>query len=304
MRYSFLLLIFVCFSCQPKHDVPKTIELSENWQFKKVSDSVWQSATVPGNVHSDLLDHKLIENPFIGDNEKDLEWISEIDWEYKTIFFVDEETLQKKNIDLNFEGLDTYASVYLNDSLILKANNAFRKWNTDVKPLLKLENELRLVYEHTSKYEETEKAKLPYELPEGNRVFTRKAQFQYGWDWGPKLNTIGIWRSIKLMVWNDYKIKDVYLKQLRLNDTIAEMDVYIVSEQKLERNYSVSFYVNDSLFKETKVNRKVNHLKESLKIKNPKRWWPHNLGEPYLYDIKVVVKENNKILDSISVKKG
>ncbi len=112
---------------------------------------------------------------------------------------------KNRTFQLNFEGLDTYASVYLNDSLILKANNAFREWHVDVKSLLSSENELRLVFENTSKYEEAEKEKLPYELPEGNRIFTRKAQFQYGWDWGPKLNTSGIWRPIKLIAWNDVK---------------------------------------------------------------------------------------------------
>ncbi len=98
MRYSLLLVILVCFSCQPKHDLPEIIDLHDNWQFKKVTDSVWQSATVPGNVHSDLLDHQRIEDPFIGNNEKDVQWVSETDWEYKTTFSLDEETLQKQNI--------------------------------------------------------------------------------------------------------------------------------------------------------------------------------------------------------------
>jgi beta-mannosidase len=157
MRYSLLLVILVCFSCQPKHDLPKVIALHDNWRFKKVTDSVWQSATVPGNVHSDLLDHQRIEDPFIGNNEKDVQWVSDTDWEYKTTFSLDKETLQKQNFQLSFEGLDTYASVYLNDSLILKANNAFRAWHVNVKSLLSKQNELRLVFEHTSKYEEAKK---------------------------------------------------------------------------------------------------------------------------------------------------
>ena len=208
MRYSLLLLILICWSCQTKHDVPQTIELHNNWEFKKVTDSNWNPATVPGNVHSDLLENNLIENPFIGDNEHNLQWISETDWEYKTTFSIDEKTLLKKHIVLNFEGLDTYASVFLNDSLILKTNNAFREFQVDVKPLLKPENTLRILFEKTTTYEEQAKAKLGYTLPEGNRIFTRKAQFQYGWDWGPKLNTSGIWRPVKLVAWNDYKIED------------------------------------------------------------------------------------------------
>lgn len=178
--FFFFTLCLICFSCQPKHDVPVKIELNTNWQFKKVTDSVWQSATVPGNVHSDLLVLGLIEDPFIGKNEENVQWVSETDWEYRTTFSLDEATLQKKNIELNFEGLDTYASVYLNDSLILKTNNAFREFKVDVKPLLKKENNLHIIFDRTSKYELDEIIKLKYNLPEGERIFTRKAQFQYG----------------------------------------------------------------------------------------------------------------------------
>ncbi|MHA7841875.1 MAG: beta-mannosidase [Winogradskyella sp.] len=284
--------------------MPTTINLNENWQFKKVTDSVWHSASVPGNMFSDLRQHQLIKDPFIGNNEENLQWVSEADWEYKTTFSLSEDLLEKKHFELNFEGLDTYASVYLNDSLILKANNAFRKWIVDVKPLLKAENELRLVFESTSKYETEAKEKLPYELPEGERIFTRKAQFQYGWDWGPKLNTSGIWRPIKLVAWNEVYLKkeNTYVVQRQLTDSIADFNILLEDYPSTEYSYEV--YVNDDL----------NQLYENLpyymigvvpfQIKNPKLWWPHNLGEPYLYDIKVVVKDGRKILDSISVKKG
>ena len=304
MRYSLLFLIVIVYSCGPKHDVPITIELNNNWQFKQVKDSVWLGATVPGNVFSDLLDNDLIEDPFIGDNEKNVQWVSEKDWEYKTTFSLDEESLKRKHFTLNFEGLDTYASVYLNDSLILKANNSFRFWNIDVKLLLKLQNELRILFESTSKYENIEKAKLSYELPAGNRIFTRKAQFQYGWDWGPILNTCGIWRPIKLVSWNDYKIDELYSKNVIINDSVAEFDLFLKSKQKLENNYEVLIYLNDSVIREKKVNKKVNRLKETVIIKDPKLWWPHNLGDPYLYKVKVVVKDGNKVLDSSSTKYG
>ncbi len=306
MRYFtvFFITCLLCFSCQPKHDLPNTINLNENWQFKKVTDTVWNSATVPGNVFSDLLHHQLIEDPFIGNNEERVQWVSETDWEYKTTFSLSEDLLEKKHFELNFDGLDTYASVYLNDSLILKANNAFRKWEVDVKPLLKPENELRLVFESTSKYETEAQEKLSYELPEGERIFTRKAQFQYGWDWGPKLNTSGIWRPIKLEAWNDFKIKDVYIKQIKLKDTVANLVAEIRYNSKLNRDLNYDIYVNDSLINGRQFNPSNYNPGIAFQIKNPKLWWPHNLGEPYLYDIKVVVKEEEKILDSISTKYG
>jgi len=302
MKHSlFSLLLICCFACQNKSDMPKTIVLQDNWQFKKVRDTTWNSAIVPGNVHSDLLQNKLIEDSSIGDNEKNLQWISKTDWEYKTTFTLDKETLQKKHLELNFKGLDTFASVYLNDSLILKSNNAFREFLVDVKSILKNENELRILFEKTSKYEEQEKTKLNYTLPEGNRIFTRKAQFQYGWDWGPRLNTSGIWRPIKLVAWNDYKIEDIYLNQIELNDSVAKFIVDINSEKEVKNNLTYDIYVNDTL---NSTYWEQNKSKINFQINSPKCWWPHNLGEPYLYNIKVVVRKDKTILDSISVKKG
>ena len=299
-----VLFIGLIFSCQPKHDIPITQELHDNWQFKKVNDSIWNSATIPGNIHADLLDNKLIEHPFISDNENKLQWVSETDWEYKTTFQVDEKTLQKKNIELNLEGLDTYASVFLNDSLILQTNNAFRHFSIDVKAMLKAENELKIVFEPTSVSEEKEKNKLSYTLPEGNRIFTRKAQFQYGWDWGPKLNTSGIWKSVKLNAWNDFKINDIYIDQVSLTDSIAELFLGINYKTLIDDRLTYNLYINDKLVTTQYFDTYFQSAALPFQIKKPKKWWPHNLGEPYLYDIKCVVKNGSQILDSISVKKG
>jgi beta-mannosidase len=305
MKYSVLVIILLTLiSCQPKHDLPVTIGLHNDWQFKAVTDSIWQAATVPGNVHSDLLDNKRIEHPFIGANEDSLQWITATDWEYKTTFFVDKETLLKKYIELNFEGLDTYASVFLNDSLILETKNAFREFSVDVKYALKFENELKISFKRTSIPEENEKAKLNYQLPEGNRIFTRKAQFQYGWDWGPKLNTSGIWRPVTLNAWNDFKIKSIQIKQATLEKDKAVLIIDLETKNIVITDLSFDIYVNDSLTKTLENLPLIHPSIRPLIIKNPKLWWPHNLGKPFLYDIKVVVRDDKTILDSISVKKG
>ena len=300
MKYSGLLVIMIfLIGCSTKNDVPIKMELHDNWEFKKVRDTLWNLATVPGNIHSDLLENKLIEHPFIGNNEEKLQWISKTDWDYKTTFLVDRKTLQKRHIELSFEGLDTYASVFLNDSLILKTNNAFREFQVEVKSILKAENELRIVFENTSISEDKEKNSLKYTLPEGNRIFTRKAQFQYGWDWGPKLNTSGIWRPIKLTAWNDYKIENINIIQKTLTDSIASLIVEIADSNFSKDVLNYEVYINDTL-----QFQKPEKPEIPITIKNPKRWWPHNLGEPYLYDIKVVVRNGKTILDSVLVKKG
>ncbi|TYB78424.1 beta-mannosidase [Bizionia myxarmorum] len=302
MKHVFYIAVCLLFlGCQKESDVPQTFLIHDYWEFKASDSLNWFSAKVPGNVFSDLLDHQQIPNPFIGDNEKDVQWVSKTDWDYQTTFNLTSETLKKNHIELNFEGLDTYASVYLNDSLILNSNNAFREFTVEVKSLLKSENILKILFENTTKYEEEAKSNLNYSLPEGNRIFTRKGQFQYGWDWGPKLNTSGIWRPIKLIAWNTLKIQDIYIKQLSLEDSLSKLEVNldIQGNDTLDLDYHI--FVNNEL------NSIVSNNSKSaiqFNIKNPKRWWPHNLGDPYLYTIKVLVKKGATILDSVSVKKG
>lgn len=306
-----LILFFVSvflFSCNQKQHTPIVINLHDNWEFKQVDSTKWHAAAVPGEVHSDLLKNELIEDPFIGNNEHNLQWISETHWEYQTQFSLDNNILDKKHIELNFEGLDTYSKVFLNDSLIFSTNNAFLNWEKDVKSLLKPKNTLRVVFTKPSEVEAQEKAKINYQLPEGNRIFTRKAQFQYGWDWGPKLNTMGIWRPVTLTAWDDYKIDDIHIENFDLSSDYAHLGLF-VDEALTIKDLIYNVYVNDSLHKSTKNNPSHKSDYHSIPflpvtIKKPKLWWPHNLGEPYLYNIKVVVKDGNTILDSISKKIG
>ncbi len=107
-----------------------TIE-SANAAIKDASQ--WHPAVVPGCVHLDLLRNKLIPDPFYRDNEAKLQWIENADWEYRTTVQATPALLAQKNIDLVFEGLDAYAKIYLNDKLVLTADNMFREWRMSVK---------------------------------------------------------------------------------------------------------------------------------------------------------------------------
>ena len=178
-----------------------SIELNQNWQFKNQKENTWYKATVPGTVHTDLIANKMIPDPFYRDNESKLQWVDKADWEYKTVFDVDTIiSLKKENIELVFDGLDTYADVYLNGKLILQADNMFRGWTVDVKPMIKRTNNVLLIKfaSAQNKVDSIAKSRLPLILPDNNRVYVRKAQFQFGWDWGPKFVGCGIWRKIKI----------------------------------------------------------------------------------------------------------
>lgn len=300
-----IFLLFLFYNCDKK-DIPIKISLHENWHFKAIDTLDWKTATVPGNVFTDLLSHQIIEDPFIKNNEEKVQWISNKNWEYKTDFYLSKKILEKKNIELNFDGLDTYTSIYLNDSLLGQTNNAFRKFSFDIKRLAKKENNLKIIFKSFDEIETEKAAKNPYQLPEGKRIYTRKAQFQYGWDWGPKLNTAGIWKDISINAWNDYKIEDFLIKQLSVNKKEANLlfEIKKLSNIELDKEISYEIYIDEKLVEKSNEIYKGYSWIKKIKIQNPKLWWTHNLGEPYLYNIKVIVKKDNIILDSISSKYG
>lgn len=140
------------------------------------------------------------------------------------------------------EGLDTYANVYLNGNLILEANNAFRTWKVGVKKYLKKSNSLKIIFLSPFKIEEAKANNSPYKLPEGNRIYTRKAQFQYGWDWGPKYNTMGIWRPVYLEFWDEVKIEDIYVKPVHLSEDSANLNVEISLNNLIQNEYFLDVF--------------------------------------------------------------
>ena len=117
-----------------QHSVYKR-PLTENWQFREKGSSDWLAAKVPGCVHTDLIENGIIEDPFYRLNESKVQWVDKKDWVYLNQFQIGKKEFEKTNHELQFEGLDTYAKVYLNDSLILQSNNMHRSYTVDVKNL-------------------------------------------------------------------------------------------------------------------------------------------------------------------------
>jgi beta-mannosidase len=201
-----VIILFFCISIFNTHAQNSIQEISNNWQFRKVNTTNWYPATVPGTIHTDLLHNKLIPDPFYRDNETKLQWISSTDWEYQTYFNVSKNTLQNKTINLIFEGLDTYAEVFLNGKNILHANNMFRTWKINVKNLIRSkDNHLFIKFFSADRIADSLANITALKYPsENNRNFIRKAQYHFGWDFAPKLTTCGIWRKVKLETGDDY----------------------------------------------------------------------------------------------------
>ncbi|MDG1791113.1 MAG: glycoside hydrolase family 2 protein [Flavobacteriaceae bacterium] len=293
MKKKFLfvvLLLSMLLSCkQSKKDIEYNYLLN-HWKFSQKGDSIWKSATVPGTVQNDLINLGEIPHPFIDSNEDSIQWISKKNWTYKTQVSVTEETLLKSKHFIRFEGLDTYADIFLNDSLITKTNNAFRSWEVDVSDVLKLENELKIILNSTDLFEKKEIEKLDYELPESPRVFTRKPQYQFGWDWGPTIKTMGITKDISLVSYDKIRFKNVFLKTNSISVSKAEIsaELTIYTQTKEEVIVQITNNNTKEIFESIiNVSPEQQEYQIPFTIKNPKLWWTHNLGAPYLYNINV-----------------
>jgi beta-mannosidase len=306
-RIIFVLSISLFIGCNTlEKDIPLKKALTENWQFKGIDTLDWKSATVPGNVFTDLLSHKIIEDPFIKNNEEKVQWVSDRSWEYKTTFTLSDAILKKEHIELNFEGLDTYAKIYINGNYQLDTDNAFRKYSISLKEIpIKESNELRIVFQNTKKFENPAKLNSKYKLPEGNRIYTRKAQFQYGWDWGPKLNTSGIWKDVSINAWDALKFENIYIKQREVNKKKAILSIEISIESPTDKNVNLFTQINREIISSNISLKKGKHTyKVPIEIINPKLWWTHNLGKPYLYNFNFQLISDGKIKDERSIKKG
>ncbi|MDG2052684.1 MAG: glycoside hydrolase family 2 protein [Flavobacteriaceae bacterium] len=304
--FYFLFILFFISCNESKTDIERQ-NLSKNWKFLQEGDSLWMPASIPGTVQTDLLNLKKIPQPFKANNEDSIQWVSERNWFYKTHFLVAKDALLKSKHFLNFEGLDTYASIFLNDSLILNTNNAFRNWEMEVSDILQLKNVLQIKLQATDSIEKTAIKKLDYELPEAPRVFTRKPQFQYGWDWGPTIKTMGITKNISLVSYENIWFKEVFLKTNFISDSIANIsaELTIHSQKQQEISIKIINHNNKETFiSKIEISPKQTEYTIPFNVKNPKLWWTYNLGIPFLYDIDVELLNDGYKKESFSKKLG
>ena len=326
MKYCYYLLaMLICFGCQTFNqeqaleNTRVMREISQNWSYAQVNGELKGKATVPGTIHTDLLAEGKIKDPFYRTNEKDLQWIDKEDWVYTTSFELKADELKKSHLILDFKGLDTYADVYLNDSLILEADNMFREWEVNILPIAKEGVNQLKVYLHSPINKGLAMLEAsPYAYPAGNdqsengglgdkrvSIFTRKAGYHYGWDWGPRFVTSGIWRPVILKGWDDMRITDVFIKQPSVTKEKASLEAQVTVQVDKAGTYNIAVsHKNGELTsKELKLTEGENVVSLPFTMDNPKLWWSHGLGDAHMYNFKTSVSGND-MHDSYQVATG
>ena len=297
--------------------------LHEGWKFRQARLTNWYPATVPGVVHTDLLQNKIIEDPFFRLNERGLQWIDKEDWVYETCFTLAADMMRKENMELVFEGLDTYADVYLNDECILKADNMFRCWSIPVRQYIREENNILKVYFHSPvKIDVPKWDALPYQYPASNdqsengglfnkkiSIFARKAGYHYGWDWGPRLVTSGIWRPVYIRAWSDLRINDVFIEQKEVGAGRAVIAGHVELDADKDMNGVLVTITDEATGRvlgewQADLKRGTNRVTVDFVLHKPKLWWSNGLGEPFLYRFRTDIIAGGELLDSKTERVG
>ena len=314
-----LVVTFSTANAQTKETVrrstPLKMTIDKGWQFRQIDKSSWYPAKVPGEVHMDLLANKLIEDPFYRDNEQKQQWIGKTDWEYRTTFKVSLQLLDRNNIEFVFDGLDTYADVYLNEKLIFKADNMFRTWRVNCKDSLKLgDNTLLVKFRSPINEILPLMAKMSYQLPAGNdqgektSPHTRKAPYQYGWDWGPRFVTSGIWKPVRLEAWDSARVSDLYIVQNRVTKEQATLtaQVDVISAAEADAEVIIEDIGHKSVVAKqaVKLSAGKNNFKLDFAITKPELWWPNGLGKHPLYTFRSRLLIGGQVADERSVRSG
>lgn len=290
-------------SAQSRPSQNAVLDVDHGWEFRQIATSGqenasgWLPATVPGDVHLDLLANQKIPDPFFRDNEAKLQWIEDASWEYRLNFNVTQDLLDRSNVDLVFDGIDAAAQVFVNGNQVLNADNMFRIWRVPVKSSLHVGNNvLRVVFPSPIKAAQAVAAGDAFRLQSktADKTYIRKAAYEYGWDWGPRFVTSGIWRPVRLEAWDHVRIADFAIHQRDISKEVAHLDaeVDITAAKGGEATIDVSYsdLGKTVLLKKTAILHAGDNVVDfPIEILQPRLWYPAGYGDQALYSFTVAI---------------
>ncbi len=291
-------------------------DLVEDWQLKQrdlaktleddcAASAGWRPATVPGVVQGDLLAQGVIPDPFQELNETAVQWVGERDWIYRCRFSWTPDEADGGEPVLCFGGLDTIATVWLNGQQLLASDNMFVAHRIPVQAYLTAgENELIILFEsalRVGKEREAAHQKMPLWNGDSSRVYVRKAQYQYSWDWGPCLLTSGPWQP----VWLEHttaRIAELYAPAAVSDDLQhAEFAVRVTVEhpEKLPSGtLQLNLYAPDgALLAEQTFSALEETLQHTFTVEQPQLWWPHGYGAQARYRLVATLRQDDVIVE-------
>lgn len=296
--------------------------IHKDWEFQQANTVDWLPATVPGCVHTDLMQHDLLKDPFYRKQEEDAQWVDKQDWVYRTEIVLSAAQCQYDHLELEFQGLDTRADVYWDGERLLQVDNAFRTWKVEIPRQLISEGKhlLRIFFHSPITYGLQQQEKYGTQLPaindqsergevEKNRrvsPYIRKPPYHFGWDWGPRLVSSGISKPIIFRGWNTARVTDFFIRQDSVSKEIAQLTAVLEIQADSAQQAEVMFSINGSNLDQFSVAWQAGQTTIELpfQIESPRLWWTHDLGESYLYSFGIRVLAGTELIGNESVNTG
>ncbi|MCD7742090.1 MAG: glycoside hydrolase family 2 protein [Ruminococcus sp.] len=283
----------------------KRISLNKNWTLTTERFGSLE-CEVPCSLYSTLLTHGKIENPYYRENEYISTSLCDDDCDFECSFIADEDTLNSENIRLIFDGIDTIADIYLNGVLLGSTNNMHCTWEFDVSKSLAKENKLRLHIYSPNRWiadKQNERPLWGVSSTMAGYPHMRKAHCMFGWDWGPMLPDMGIWRDVSLLAYDTAKIEDVLITQKHEANSVT-LNARLNASEHFDTAFMQVYSPEGELVAECKADGDDNKALLCAEIKNPRLWWTNGLGEHPLYTVKAYIYSNGKMLDERSERIG
>lgn len=274
----------------------RILDLNGPWQLFQPDRNLKLNAEVPGQVQTDLLRAGIIADPYYRDREAEQLWIGQSTWEYSREFEADPALLAEREVRLVCEGLDTVARIWINEICVGESANQFRACEFPVKPHLRAgRNSIRIQFQSPVPYASEKAARYPHPLPcvdftgrNEHRNFIRKSQADFGWDWGPSLQPVGIWRPLRLEACSEARLTSVVCwQQPQANgDVNLRMRVWLDSPQGAQGRLEAEI-AGTQVAQFIHVEPGENSVEMEWSVSAPARWWPRGYGDQVLYALRI-----------------
>ncbi|MHC4457247.1 MAG: glycoside hydrolase family 2 protein [Planctomycetota bacterium] len=303
--------------------MPKTsLDLTGKWQFKEYPSSArrmrdldsagWQTTTVPCSIFNSLIEAGQIKQSDIDTDPEKFTWVSEKTWIFKNTFDRPEELLGCDRTDLVFEGLDTIATIWLNNKLIGKTNNMFIPFRFDVTKLSKPQNNILLVkFEPATQY--AKKLMRRYntfsktDFINPHRIYIRKAQYQFGWDFCPSLPGCGIIRAVRLEATKKARLDCIHIRTVDCNHKYADIQIAVKLDTVTKEEFvcKLTLPTGDETIEHSLIFPPGEDAQSTLiSIEKPSLWWPAGYGQQHLYQLNIQLLNDGEIIDQMQKKFG
>ena len=298
--------LLMMLSCGDKHANPLIQNLNDSWNVTTDTLDINMQVDVPSVIIADMYEEGLIPHPYYSDVEPSLLWIPQREWVYTLNFDADDNVIKEDVIELVFEGLDTYADVWLNGKHLFYADNMFRTWTCDVEDILKeKDNNIKIKFYPFDKVRDSLIETYPLRFPEKYAVM-RKAAYQNGWDWAPRYMNMGIWQPVYLKAWTRSTMNSASIITTAIQDDKADLCFETHIKADKEHNVTLQVLHNDVKILENDVQLKKgdNNFSFPFEIANPNLWNPNELGEQNMYTFNVKMLDDENIIEEKDIKMG